>query len=57
MSDIQFTINVYDYEKDRDAVADWRDDERFDLLTDLAMTLFSVDVDYNAVQVSTNQVD
>jgi hypothetical protein len=46
MSDIRFTINVSDYEKDGRAVADWREDDRFDVLTDLAMLLFS-DVDVN----------
>ena len=54
MTDIRFTVNVYDYENDRDAnLTDWRDDDRFDLLTDLAMALFSVDVVSHGVSSQT----
>jgi hypothetical protein len=55
MSDIRFTINVYEYEKDNRAVVDWREDDRFDALTDLAMLLFpDVDVDTDGL-ISWNQ--
>jgi hypothetical protein len=51
VSDIRFTISVYEYEKDGRAVADWREDDRFDVLTDLAMLLFpDVDVSAEGIQ-------
>lgn len=39
--DVEFTIQIEDYRSDRQSVyPDWRDDPRFDALTDLMIALF-----------------